>query len=76
MPIDKSTGEKICINGCGLLEKNILNEPNLLAFAIPSIRKFEKDIHSIDLRVCYTLNIWVCSKCGYLEFYDFDIEKQ
>lgn len=74
MPIDKATGEKICINGCGTLRRATSDQPDFLAHFMPSaLRHEEKELVSVTTAIGYVLDIWACPKCRYIELYDFDL---
>ena len=84
MPIDKETGEKICLNGCGLLQQAKVNRPDFMSHFIPSlVHQFisyeqdktlkQKEIVVPEVGLGYALEIWVCPKCRYIELYDFDL---
>ena len=70
MPIDKTTGEKICINGCGPLQKNKpANNPDFFSYYMPSLDNYKV----IKLGLGYSFDIWSCKKCGYIELYDEEL---
>ncbi len=73
MPIDKATGEKICINGCGLLQQAKTGQTDFLSHFIPSVARHKEVGTIVDMGFGYALEIWVCPECRYIELYDFEL---
>ena len=73
MPIDKATGDKICINGCGTLQQTKSKQADFLSHFVPSVERHEQGGFSIVIDVGFMLEIWVCPKCRYIELYDFEL---
>lgn len=75
MPIDKTTGEKICINGCGPLQSNVPDDtPDFSSYYIPSLDNSKDGKQRIvRIELGYSLDIWTCKECGYIELYDDEL---
>jgi len=74
MPINKATGEKICINNCGPLTQAKSRPKEIISHFIPSISRRDDEALAVTLDMGFSLDIWACSECGYVEFYDFDLK--
>lgn len=71
MPIDKTTGEKICINGCGILKPTKSKGTSEIGdHIIPSINEDKEEGLWVNAEIGFALEIWLCSECGYIELYD------
>ncbi|MCX7108764.1 MAG: hypothetical protein NTX45_01295 [Proteobacteria bacterium] len=73
MPIDKATGEKTCINGCGLLTQAKPSMAEFLSHIAASAMRHGQRGVEITTDVGFMFEIWVCPICRYIELYDFEL---
>ena len=71
MPISKNSKKLVCVNECGRLDLQVdKNVEDFDSYSLTEVTGNEEQGKHINTNRVYTVNVFRCPKCGYIELYD------